>query len=425
MPPLPPKDSPAARRAPRLASVLLLAAGLAAPAQPQDWPQWRGPGRDGRIPGLDARAAWPRELVPVWKVDVGVGHSSPVVEGDRVYQFSRQGEAEVVRALALATGRELWRQSYAAPYRMNPAATSHGPGPKSTPALAAGRLYTLGISGILSAWDAASGRLLWRKSFEATHRATAPLYGAAMSPLVDHGRVIAHVGGQDDGALVALDAASGAPIWSWSGDGPGYASPVVASFDGVRQVVTETQRALVGLDAASGALLWQQPFTTPYEQNSVTPVVAGGVVYYSGLDAPLAAARPVRRGTAWRLEPVWTNADVSSYLSTPVLEGGRLYGLSQRQKGRYFCVDAATGRTLWQSAGRQAENAAVLAGGGALFLLDTDATLVVAAAAADGFRVLARWRVAQQATWAHPVVRSDGVLVKDVDTLAFLRFGDN
>jgi outer membrane protein assembly factor BamB len=392
-----------------------------AAAAAEDWPQWRGPARDGRASGLASRASWPETLTPGWKVKVGTGHSSPIVSGGRVYQLSREDESEVVRALDLASGRELWRQAYPVAYEMNPAATGHGKGPKSTPTLADGRLFTFGITGILSAWDAASGRLLWRKSFEASHRATSPAFGAAMSPVVEGGRVLAHVGGDGDGALMAFDAASGAPVWSWKGDGPGYASPVVATLDGVKQVVTQSQNALVGVAADTGALLWKLGLRTPYEQNSVTPIVSGGLVVYSGLDVPLTAARPVKKGTAFSLETKWTNPDVASYLSTPVLEGGRLYGLSHRNRGQWFCVDAASGRTLWRSDGRQAESASIIVAAAALFLLDTNGSLTVAAADTAGFRPLRKWSVAASATWAHPVVLDSGILVKDADTLTFAR----
>ena len=386
-----------------------------------DWPQWRGPNRDGHVAGLASRTTWPETPTPGWKLTVGTGHASPIVSGDRVYQFSREGESEVVRALELGSGRELWKQAYKVAYEMNSAATGHGKGPKSTPTLADGRLFTFGITGILSAWNAADGRLVWRRSFETSHRATSPTYGAAMSPLVDRGRVIAHVGGENDGALLALDAATGATVWSWKGDGPGYASPVVATFDGVRQVVTQSQNALVAVAADTGALLWRFALKTPWEQNAVTPIVSGGLVVYSGLDAPLTAARPVKKGAAFSLESAWTNPDVASYLSTPVLDGGRIYGLSHRKKGQWFCVDAATGKTLWLSDGRQAESAAILAGAGALFLLDTDGAMTVAAADATAFRPLRKWTVAKSATWAHPVVLDIGILVKDVETLAFVR----
>jgi outer membrane protein assembly factor BamB len=170
--------------------------------------------------------------------------------------FAREDEEEVLQSLDLATGRRLWRQAYPAPYTMNPAATSHGKGPKSTPAVAGGRVFTFGISGILSAFDAATGRLAWRKEFSAQYGETSPLYGAAQSPVVDGDRVIVHVGGPGRGALTAFDAATGAVRWAWTGDGPAYASPVVATLAGARQVVTFTESFLVGVSADRGELLW-------------------------------------------------------------------------------------------------------------------------------------------------------------------------
>ena len=401
---------------------LVAGAGPAAAATPGDWPQWRGPHRDGRSHGVRAPVSWPQALVPGWKLEVGAGHSSPIVSAGRVYQLSREGDDEVVRALDLASGRELWRQAYPVAYQMNPAATGHGKGPKSTPALADGRLFTFGITGILSAWDAQGGRLLWRESFETGRRASSPLYGAAMSPVVAGRYVIAHVGGHDAGALTALDAATGTPVWSWKGDGPGYASPVLATLDGVSQVVTQSQNALLAVALETGALLWKVPLRTPYDQNAVTPIVSDGLVVYTGLDVPLTAVRPARKDRGWTAEAVWVSRDVASYLSTPVLVDGRVYGLSHRKKGQWFCVDAASGRTLWLSDGRQAESAAIVAAGGALFLLGTDAVLTLAAADGSDFRVLRTWNVAASATWAHPVVLDAGILVKDADSLALLRF---
>jgi outer membrane protein assembly factor BamB len=190
----------------------------------------------------------------------------------------------------------------------------------------------------------------------------------------------------------------------------------------VRQVVTQSQNALVGVAADSGALMWRVPLRTPWDQNSVTPIVSGDLVLYSGLDAPLAAVRPVKRDAAWAVETAWTSPDVASYLSSPVLEGGRIYGLSHRKKGQWFCVDATSGRTLWLSDGRQAESAAIVVTAGALFLLDTDGRVTLAAADASGFRPLHKWTATASATWAHPVVLDSGILVKDVDTLALLRF---
>ena len=394
---------------------------LSASASAADWPQWRGPARDGRAV-LVPRATLPEALAPVWKVAVGEGHASPVVVGDRVYVFSREGEDEVIRSLEVASGKRTWRASYPAPYTMNPAATGHGKGPKSTPAVAEGYVFTFGIGGILSAFDAATGRLAWRKETGSEHGPSSPLYGAALSPVVDEGRVIVHVGGPGRGALTAFDTATGAVRWAWKGDGPAYASPVVATIGGVRQIVTFTESFLVGVSAESGELLWKIPFTTPWVQNAVTPVVDGDTVVYSGLDHPVRAVRVVRGASGWTTKPRWESAEVAAYMSTPVLDGGRLYGFSHRKRGQLFCLDAATGRVVWLSEGRMGDNAALVAGGGRVFALTTEADLLALPQKGDAFAPARRYRVASSPTWAHPVVTSEGVLVKDRDSLAFLRF---
>jgi len=400
----------------------LIVAALPARPPSAEWPQWRGPARDGAAPGLQ-RAQWPAALTPAWKVEVGLGHASPVVSGGRVFQFSRQGEQETLQAFDLASGARAWQQSYAAPYRVNSAASGHGPGPKATPAVAGGRVFTFGIAGALSAFDAASGRLLWRREFGKDFPATAPTYGSAQSPLVDGNRVIVHVGGEGKGALSAFDAATGATLWSWTGDGPGYASPVVAELGGARQLVAFTQSMMVGLAPDTGALLWKLPFTTSYDQNAVTPLAGpGGLLVYSGLDQPLRAARVDGSSGHWTVTTLWENAEVSAYMSSPVVAGGRICGLSHRRKGQLFCVDAATGKTAWVSDGRQGDNASLVAAGSALLALSTDGELTVADAAGPAYRVLRRWTVASSPTWAHLAVLPEGVLVKDVDSLAFLRF---
>jgi outer membrane protein assembly factor BamB len=400
------------------ATAVLALAFAARPGLTQDWPQWRGPARDGRIPSGSLTLSWPKALKPGWKVPIGIGYSSPVVSGQRVFTFARSGENEVASSLDLATGKQVWTQSYPAPYTMNSAASGHGKGPKSTPVVHEGRLYTLGISGTLSAFDAASGRVVWRKDFRGQFREGAPTFGAAMSPAVADGMLIVHVGGDGDGALTAFDAATGAVRWAWKGDGPAYASPVVADVGGTRQVVTQTQSRLVGVSLAQGQLLWSLPFTTPYEQNAVTPVVSGDIVIYSGLDQGLRAVRVARKGGGWTAEPAWQNVQVSLYMSSPVLDGAHLFGFSHKNKGQYFDVDADTGKTLWLSEGRQGDNAAVLVGPQALLILSTQGELVVARKDAPSFTPIATYTVAQSATWAHPALVGSTLLVKDAESLA-------
>ena len=400
-----------------IASMVVSASSLAA----QDWPQWRGPSRDGLAAGAQARTTWPASLTAVWKVTVGEGHASPVVAVGRIFVFARRGEDEVLECLDLSTGKSLWKQSQPVPYTMNPAAAAHGKGPKSTPVVAGGRVFTLGIAGTLSAFDAASGRVLWRKDFKQTFKATSPTFGTAMSPIVDGSLLIAHVGGHADGSLSAFDVATGLERWSWKADGPGYASPLVATLAGTRQVVTQTQGHVVGLSADKGELLWKIPFTTAYVQNAVTPVISGDVVVYSGLDKGVSAVRIVKRGAAFGVEPAWSNDDVSNYLSTPVLEAGVLYGLSHKKKGQLYALDAATGRTLWLSEGRLGDNAALVSAGKSLLVLTTDSALIVAKQDKQAYSVVRRYTVADTPTWAHPALAGEGILVKDRESLALWR----
>jgi outer membrane protein assembly factor BamB len=395
----------------RLVPALVMA--VTASAVAADWPQWRGPQRTGAAPAFDEPASWPEQLRRHWTVQIGTGHASPVLAGNRIYVHTRQQDDEVVSAVDAATGRIAWQERYPAPYRMNSAATGHGPGPKSTPAVANGRVMTFGISGILSALDASTGRVIWRKPGPDV----LPLYGTAMSPIVDDGLVIAHVGGHDRGALTAFDAATGAEKWKWTGDGPGYASPIVSTFDGTKQVITLTQERIVGLSLASGTLLWELPIRTPYTQNVVTPTAANGFVVYSGLEHPLTAVRPVRRNGAWVAEKVWENAAEGMYMSSPVVAGSALFGFGHRNRGHFFAVDLSTGKTLWATRGRDAENAAIVSAGRLLFLLKDDAELVIARPNPASFEVLRRYTVAGSPTWAHPVVDGSRIFVKDAESL--------
>jgi outer membrane protein assembly factor BamB len=391
---------------------LLAASVLFVPA----WGQWRGPGRDGHASVAPDPPSWPATLTRAWTVRVGAGYSTPLVAGDRVYVFTREGEDEVLRALDAATGRQLWRQSYPAPYTINPAAAGHGKGPKSTPVFSAARVYTLGIGGTVSAFDVREGRLLWRNEGKES-----PTFGTAQSPLLEDGLLIVHLGGHERGALTALDAATGSVRWSWTGDGPGYASPVVATFDGVRQVVAQTREKLVGVSLDRGQLLWQVPFTTAYEQNSVTPLVIGDLVIYSGLDKGVHAGRVVRRGAGWALEKQWENPEVAFYMSSPVAEGGVLYGFSHKRKGEFVALDLATGRLRWRSEGRRGDNASLVLAPKALFLLTTEGELVVAPKGGERFAPLATYTVASSPTWAHLAMAGTGFVVKDAEGVALWR----
>jgi outer membrane protein assembly factor BamB len=385
-----------------------------------DWPQWRGPRRDGSVDAA-LPAQWPDALKKRWEVTVGAGHASPVVSGNRVVVLAREGDQEIVRSLDVATGKEIWRAAYPAPFDVNPAARSHGAGPKSTPAIASGRVFTFGISGILSAFDLANGRLLWRVPAPAAQ----PDYGAAMSPLVDISdgtSVIVHVGGFENGALTSFDAATGKPRWQWTGDGPGYGSPIIATFGGVRQVIAQTQKFLVGLNAATGELLWQIPFTTDFDQNAFTPVVFQDLLIYGGTDWPLTAMRLKLNDGKWIGETVWTNPQTPMFMSSPVVIGATIYGLTMRSRGQFVAVDAASGKTLWNTQGREGENASMLGSRSWLLASTTDGNLVVARANPQKYEEVRRYQIAPSAVWAHPAITGNSILVKDVDKVICWNF---
>jgi outer membrane protein assembly factor BamB len=388
----------------------------------QDWNQWRGANRDGTVFGFTASKSLPEQLKLKWKADVGIGHASPVVSGKHVFLFSRRGEQEIIAAFDLETGKELWKDSYQVAYTMNPAAVTHGKGPKSTPVVAGGKLYTLGITGILSCYEAESGKLKWRKEFANRFKTTSPYFGTATSPIVDRGLLITSVGGHDSGAMIAFDAESGAEKWSWKGDGPGYASPIVVELGGARQVVTQSQQNIIGINEANGELLWQIPFTTEYVQNIVTPIAYKDTLIFSGLDKGTFAVKLTKADGKFKPQTVWENKQVSMYMNSPVLKGDYLYGMSHKRKGQFFCIDAKTGATLWTSEGREGDNAAILTAGSLLFFLADDAELTITNASEKKYEIVKKYTVAQSPTWAHPVLVGNRLLIKDQTTLTLWSF---
>ena len=396
-------------------AVLLLSV---VPAITWDWPQWRGPDRDGVSRAGRAPRAWPAELTHRWRATVGSGQSSPVVHDGTVFLFSREAEREEARALDLKTGKELWRQGYAAPYTVYPGAASYGSGPKSTPVLHEGRLFTLGISGILTAFDSRDGRVVWQKDFTGRFEATSPPFGASMSPLVAGGRLILHAGGHEGGALMALDPATGEEKWTLAGDGPSYSSPILTSFSGQQHLVLQVHRKVLGVDPESGRALWSLPFVTPCDQNIVTPLRAGDLVIVSSTDTGTQGIRVTRKGTEWVPEVAWRTEEVSMYMSSPVLVNGRVIGLSQRNRGQYFALDPSTGAVHWKSEPGQGDNASFVLAEGALLALQGDGTLLVLPADGGAFAPAHRYRVGDSPTLAHLVPTELGLLVKDGNGLA-------
>ena len=372
----------------------------------RDYVQWRGQQRDGSASGFVAPKQWPDALTRRWRVDVGEGYGTPVIVGDVVYVFTRLDGQEGITALDASTGRQRWRTSYAAPYTPSKPAEKHGASPKATPLYHDGRLFTLGISGIVSAFDVKSGKQLWQSAAPKE----APFYGAAVSPLGFRDLVIVHPG--DYGPLTAFDARSGAVKWT-AGSNGFFASPILVTLEGTMQVVSVTLDYVIGV-SLDGRILWRFPFDA--KSGATMPVLNNDTIIVNSPEKVI-AFRPRLRDGVWSVETLWETKDVSTYLSTPVVVDNVLYGLSTKQRGQFYAIDAKTGQVLWLGSPREADNTALAKAGQLLFLLNDDAELIIAKASRKAFDPIARYLVADSATWAQPAISGDRIFIKDVNSL--------
>jgi len=394
--------------------ILVLAGGVLA----QDWPQWRGPQRDGKATGFIAPAQWPTELTQKWTATVGQGDATPALVGDKLYVFARQGGEEVTLCLNAGDGKEVWRDAYTA-QEVTGAAARH-PGPRSSPTVADGKVVTLGVGGVLSCLDAATGKVLWRKD---PFPRVVPRFFTSMSPIVVDGMAVAHLGGQGNGALIAFDLASGEEKWRWGGEGPEYASPVLLTVAGTKQIVTLAEKSIVGVDAADGKLLWQLPFAPAGRAyNAATPIVDGQTVVYTGAGRGTRAVKIVRQGDAFVVEEMWSNPDLAPQYNTPVLKNGLLFGLSN--SGNLFCIDARTGRTAWTDATSRDRSGfgAIVDAGSCLMALPSSSEFIVFKPTAERFEQIVQIKVAQTPSYAHPVVAGNRIVVKDQDAVTMWTF---
>jgi len=392
--------------------VLLLGASA---AWAQDWPQWLGPNRDARATGFKAPKTWPKELTKKWKIAVGDGVATPALVGDKLYVFSRQDEKEVIRCLKASSGEEVWQDKYQEGGATGAARSFSGP--RASPAVADGKVVTLGVRGTLSCYDAASGKKLWRKDDLKSY----PKFFVSSSPIIVDRLCIAQLGGQRGGGIIAYDLATGNEKWKWTGDGPAYASPVLVTVGGTRAVVAVTAAKVVAVGVADGKLLWQTPFAVSGRgraYNASTPVVEGQTVIYSGGGRGTRAVKLEKKDGMLTGTELWSN-DNSVQFNTPVLMDGRVYGLSQTDT--LFCIDSK-GKTLWTSrlggGGRGRPGyGSIIAAGSVLMALTPRGQLVVFPPSDKEFKQLASYKLAEGGTYAYPVVSGNRLFIKDSESL--------
>ena len=398
------------------ASILLAPLGS---ADEVIWPGLLGPKRDGSVAHFKAPATWPKQLRKVWSAEVGVGYGTPLVVGKTVYQHAREGEDEVLWCFDLETGTKKWRKSYPAPFKMGGGGERHGKGPKSCPVYADGRLFTIGITGVIHAWDAGSGSLLWRKDYTSKfEKGNKPYWGVATSPIVDGGRLIVQLGNDEEGVLVAFDVKNGKEIWTQGEDGTSYSSPLLVEIHGVRQVVQWNHENLVGVESKSGKLLWEFPAPhRSHNQNMPTPVFHKGMILLGGENRGIKGLEPQLKDGAWSVKELWHQRKVALDMSTAVMNGDFLYGMSHFKTGQLFSLDPATGEIKWLSPGRIGENVAFLSLPGHILALRNNGEVQFVKAKKDAYELAASYRVAADQTWAPPVLLEGRLLVKDLKSL--------
>jgi len=382
-----------------------------------DWPQYLGPSRNGVYAGPALADAWGANgPKAVWRKQVGQGFAGPAVVGNRVILFHRVGNEEVLESLDAATGDAVWRYAYQTRYRDD---FGFDEGPRAVPVVADGVIYTFGAEGQLHAVDLAKGTRLWSEDTMKRFGVPKGFFGAAGSPLVEGGRVIANVGG-DKAGIVAFEAKTGKVLWSATDDDASYSSGVAATIGGHRLGVFLTRDSLVGLDPASGMVQFQRRWRARIAAsvNAATPIIVGDEIFVSAQYGPGAG---VLRVNGSQLTEVWTSDDVlSNHYATSVFYNGYLYGFHGRQEfGPSFrAVEFETGTVKWSQ--EQFRAGSVLLAGDRLLITREGGELILASASPQAFKPIARAQILQGVVRPYPAL-ADGLLyVRNENTLVCL-----
>ena len=423
-----------------------------------DWPQWRGPNRDGKVSGFTPPQTWPKELKQQWKATVGEGDSTPAAVGDKIFVFSKQGDDEVITCLNAADGKPLWQDKYSQNVVDWTGDRGHM-GPRSSPAVASGKVVTLGAGGMLSCLDANSGKVLWRKDSRKDFSLSYPTFHVACSPLVVDDMCIVQLGGQGKGGVFAFDMSSGDIKWKWDAEAPSYASAVLMTVDATKMIVAVTESSVVGLDAASGKLLWQTAVGSPAGRaggpggasrgpggdrapgdargaggpggrgpggrgrgmgggmaamNTATPIVDGQTVIIAINGHK--ALKIEKNGGSFAASQLWSNPDVSDVFHTPIVHNGLIFGISNR--GNLYCLDEKSGTLKWtgkESLGRGFGS--IVDAGSVLIALAPAGELRVINPSDKEYSEVAKIKVADTETYAHPVLANNRLLIKDKESV--------
>jgi outer membrane protein assembly factor BamB len=395
----------------RLSALPLLL--LAVPAFAADWPQWRGAGRDSVWHESDLPERFPADGLTVrWRQPIGGGYAGIAVSGGRVYTLDRQKEpAEVERVLCVdaATGKSVWEHAYPVSYGK----MEYGNGPRSTPTVHAGRVYTFGAVGHLHCLDAGTGKVVWSHDTVKKFEGRVPSWGHACSPLVDGDRVVVQVGGEDDACVMAFDRHTGKEVWRALPDRPGYSSPVLIDTKAGRPLIYWSAENVNGLEPASGKVLWQVPHTTNYDVTISDPVYHDGVLLVSDYWEGSKAIELDDQGLNPKV--IWSGRRLSLLMATPLYRDGHVYALDK--KDGLKCIELKTGKIKWEGEHvtpkeRNPQASFAWIGSNRALILNTPGELILAELSPAGYRQLGKQSIIAR-TWANPAFADGCVFARN------------
>jgi outer membrane protein assembly factor BamB len=393
-----------------LLAVLVLGTLTAAES---DWPQFRGPNRDGLSTEGGLLTTWPEGGPNVlWRVDLGDGYSGLSVVQGRLYTMYAKGSDEYAVCLDASSGKQIWRVRVGDSFQ-----NMWGDGPRSTPTVHGGLVYALGARGRLYALKAEDGEQVWMKDLNEEYGAEPPRWGVATSPLVEGDLLLVDVGGRSGSSIVAFDKATGKQAWKSQSDKAGYSTPIAITVNGVRQVIFLTGTQMVSLSPADGSLYWRVPWKTQYDVNASTPVfVPPDKVFVStGYDVGGALFRIEAGDGKARVEQVWKSREMKNKFSSSVFHGGYLFGFDEKT---LKCLDARTGEVKWRARGLG--HGSLFYADGHLVVLGAEGTLVLLEANAEQYREKARAQIFDGRTWTVPTLAGGRLYVRDRNELVSL-----
>lgn len=394
---------------------LFLRAGLilsvALPMLAADWPQWRGPNRDGISTETGLLKEWPSNGPPlVWKVQsLGEGYSSPAIANGRIYTQFQRGNETFVIALDEATGKTLWQVRNGGSFR-----ESRGNGPRGTPTVEGSRLYALSADGTLSCLEAADGKVVWSKNILREFNGSVPRWGISESPLIDGNRLIVIPGGSA-GAVVALDKRNGAVLWKSQSEPAGYSSVMPMTVGGVRSYVAFTGRGVLGLSADTGELFWRYDRAANRTANVATPIVRDGHVFVSSdYGTGCALLKVEAQDKKLRASEVYFSREMRNHHASSVLIGDYLYGFSS---AILTAMNFLTGEVAWRD--RSVGKGSVTFADGHLYCFSETGVMGLVEAKAAGYREKSRFRIGIGGyhSWTPPVIANGRLYLRDQENL--------